>query len=156
MSHKLYDIALYYEPMDEQSTIFARRQNAISALYVYNLNGYKPQSTSRISVTLADKDLIIGYMSSSVLSVYAHFDKFAYWQKSAEEQNLIIIDTIHRIALASAEKYNWNKEILEQAYQKTLAANFKYAEGKIKISKDKKTQSLYPARNGSRFLCYFR
>jgi len=138
MSHKLYDITLYYYPQGEIAKQFTVRQNIVSDLYVQYLDSYKPPKTSRISVTLGAEDSAGDYFGS-ILCPSAKFDKEAYWKLNDNDKNKNILTTVHRIALLCAEKYNWDKTIFENAYKKVLNNDFKYEiEGKKKLSKDKK------------------
>jgi hypothetical protein len=139
MSHKLYDITLYYYPESYSAKDFTFRQNLVSGLYVTFLDNYKPKGTTRISVTLGNKEYIVGYGGSSILSVYGYFNETAYWVSTPNGQNQIILDTVHRIAMLCAEKYNWDKSVFEIAYQKVIASDFVYRqEQKRKFSPDKK------------------
>ena len=150
MRHRLNDITLYYYSKEYSEKDFTIRQNLVSALYLFFSDNYKPKGTTRISVSLRDdEDCIIGYFGS-ILSVDACFDELNYWKSTIKEQNQIILDTIHRIAILCADKYNWDKSIFEIAYQKTLASGFIYKEEKArKTSKDKNHQaSLLIEKNG--------
>jgi hypothetical protein len=138
MYNKLDDITLYYYPQGEKAKTFTLKQNVISDLYVQYLNGYKPQKTSRISVELKDSDYIRGYFGS-ILLVDARFDKDSYWKLTDREKNELILDTIHRIAMSCAEKYNWDSDVFINAYKKVIQADFIYKiELERKMSKDKK------------------
>jgi hypothetical protein len=138
MYNKLYDITLYYFPEGEKAKIFTLKHNVISDLYVQYLNGYKPPKTSRISVQLSDSDYIRGYFGS-ILNVDAKFDKKGYWDLVDEAKNKVILDTIHRIALLCADKYDWDTDVFSQAYDKVIQADFIYKiELDRKLSKDKK------------------
>ena len=77
-------------------------------------NGYP--KTSRISVQLTEKDQIRGYFGS-ILSADAKFDKNNFWKLSDKEQNKVILETVHRVALMCADKYEWDKNVFEKAYQ---------------------------------------
>lgn len=115
MSHKLNDITLYYNPKGEIAKKFTLRQNMVSDLYVQFLNKYKPKGTSRISVELTNEDKIRGCFGS-ILLAGAKFDKEDYWKKSEIEQNMVILDTVHRIAILCADEYNWDKQVFQKAY----------------------------------------
>lgn len=137
MSHKLSDITLYYYPHDELSKQFTLRQNVVSDLYVQYIGSYKPPKTSRISVMLGEEDLAAGHLGS-IITVHVKFDKAAYWEQSDHGKNRVILDTIHRVALLCAEKYNWDTKPFENAYNSVLNKDFKYAiEGKRKPSKNR-------------------
>lgn len=148
MYNKLYDITLYYPSGGYNVSGFTIRQNLVSGLYVSFLN-YKPKGTTRISVELADKDQIIAYFGS-ILCVRADFDITAYWKCSQDEQNQIILDTVHRVALFCADRYGWDKSFFEKAYKKVLENNFIDCQESLrKFSKDKKHQaSLLFDKNG--------
>ncbi|MBO9703496.1 MAG: hypothetical protein J7604_25030 [Sporocytophaga sp.] len=144
MSHKLNDITLYYHSNEEIGNReiarkFVGRQNVVSDLYVQFLNKYKPKGTSRISVQLEDEeDAVIGYFGS-ILMVKAKFEKNDYLKKNEYEQNKLILDTVHRIAILCADVYNWERKVFEDAYLKVLQCNFEYRiEYTRKYSKDKK------------------
>jgi len=147
MRKNLDDITLYYVPEDHISYKFTIRQNLVSGLYVSFLN-YKPKGTSRISVTIGDPPT--SWYAGSILCVGTHFDKNAYWQSSPDEQNQTILDTVHRVAIACADKYGWDKSFFETAYKKVLESNFIYSqEQPRKLSRDKKHQaSLLFEKNG--------
>jgi len=150
MSYKLYDITLYYSAETHKEKEFTIRQNLVSDLYVSFLNNYKQKGTTRVSVTLKNEDHIVGY-HGSILSVYAYFNEAAYWSTSAIEQNQIILDTVHRIAILCADKYNWDKTVFQDAYLKVIASGFIYKqEQKRKLSRDKKHQAaLLLQKNGA-------
>ena len=78
MSHKLYDITLYYYSQTYNEGDLAFRQNLVSDLYVLFLDNYKPKGTTRISVTLKDEDHITGY-AGSILCVYAYLNDDLSW-----------------------------------------------------------------------------
>lgn len=141
MSHKLYDITLYYYSQTYNEGDLAFRQNLVSDLYVLFLDNYKPKGTTRISVTLKDEDYVTGYFGS-ILSVYAYFDEVKYWGSNTDEQNRIILNTVHRIAILCADKFGWDKSVFQNAYKKVLASGFVYKqEQKRKFSKDRNHQA---------------
>lgn len=147
MYKNLHDITLYYFPEDHISYKFTIRQNLVSGLYVSFLN-YKPKGTSRISVTIGDPPT--SWYAGSILCVGTYLDKNAYWQSSPDEQNKIILDTVHQVAIACADKYGWDKSYFEIAYKKVLESNFiDCQEQQRKLSRDKKNQaSLLIYKNG--------
>jgi len=155
MSHKLNDITLYYHPSDDSAKKFTMKQNLISDLYVNFLTGYKPPKTSRISVTLCSKDSIQFY-SGSILMVDAFFNKDQFWKLNDREQNIVILDTIHRVALLCVEKYHWNKAVFEQAYDKVLKADFNYEiEGILKSSKNRQHKASVLLKKNELFSTIF-
>lgn len=77
MSHRLYDITLYYNGENDVAKRFTLKQNVVSDLYVQYLKGYKPPKTSRISVQLGDEDYP-GKHFGSILGPTARFDKEQY------------------------------------------------------------------------------
>ncbi|UEG53442.1 hypothetical protein LLH06_00425 [Mucilaginibacter daejeonensis] len=117
MRYKLNDITLYYHPTGDDAIKFTIRQNAISGRYVESLNGYKPKGTTRISVQLAEEDNI-GYYVGSILCADAAFDKDAYWRLDVQQQDLMILNTIHRVVILCADKFLWEKERFKDAYHK--------------------------------------
>jgi hypothetical protein len=124
MGYGFRDITLYYnghDPLAESEFII--RQNKISGRYVQLLNRYKPKKTTRISVELKNEDDILFY-SGSILCVEAEFDKEIYWTLNPSYQDLMILETVHRIATMCAVTYSWDKEIFETSY-KTLLAELK-------------------------------
>lgn len=147
MSYGFYDITLYCH--SENSKDLNIRNNLISDLYIDFLNGYKPKGTTRISVDIGNEDYIRGYFGS-ILNVEAIFNEKEYWLSSPENQNKIILDTIHRIAIFCAEKYGWDKAVFDSAYNNVIECGFIYKkELKRKPSKDRKHQaSLLLEKNG--------
>jgi hypothetical protein len=138
MYNKLDDITLYYYPEGEEAKIFTLKHNVISDLYIQYLNGYKPPKTSRISAQLSDSDYIRGYFGS-ILNVDAKFDKDSYWNLTDKDKNKRILDTVHRIAMLCADKYDWESDIFLQAYNKVIQADFVYKiELDRKMSMDRK------------------
>lgn len=120
MSYGFYDITLYYYDNDFNiESEFAIRQNEISKKYVQLMNKYKPPKTTRISVELKDEDDILFY-NGSILCVEAAFDKNYYWSLNSLQQNIMILETVHRIALLCAKKYSWNLSIFESSYRSLL------------------------------------
>lgn len=138
MKHRLNDITLYY-PDSKRKNKFTPKQNLVSDLYIRFLEGYKPPKTTRISVDLSNEtDSIIGFFGS-ILVAKAQFNKEEFWNLSDHGQNLMILKTIHRIALICCSKYEWNKEIFEKSYNKVIQSKFLYAfEHKRKHSKSRK------------------
>jgi hypothetical protein len=137
MSHRLYDITLYYYDEEDLRKRFTLKQNMVSDLYVHFLDGYKPPKTSRISVQLSTEDSP-GSHFGSILGASAKFDSKQYWRQDNGGQNELILNTVHRIALLCAEHYGWNKEPFEAAYKKVLADDFVYCvEGTKKTSRDR-------------------
>jgi hypothetical protein len=138
MSHRLYDITLYYYPEGPEARRFTLMQNIVSDLYVQFLDGYKPPKTSRISVRLAEAD-DPGRHFGSILSPTAEFDKERYWKLDAAAQKRMILDTVHRIARLCAAHFDWSIDPFNKAYQEVLDANFEYClESKPKASRDRK------------------
>ena len=127
MSHKLHEIALYYYfDNDELRKQFTLRQNVVTDLYVYFLNGYKPPKTTRISITLKDKSENINdsIHFGSILNADASFDRKTFWAESLANQRQIILDTMHWTILDCADKFNWDKGIFNQAYKKVKESGF--------------------------------
>ncbi|WPV01047.1 hypothetical protein SNE26_04615 [Mucilaginibacter sp. cycad4] len=150
MGYGFYDITLYHHSENSNSKDLTIRNNLISDLYIDFLNGYKPTGTTRISVDIGNEDYIRGHFGS-ILHVEAIFNEKEYWLSSPENQNKIILDTIHRIAIFCAEKYAWDKVIFEQAYKKVKESGFIYKkELRKKLSQDKKHQAcLLLEKNGN-------
>ena len=116
MGYGFYDITLYYHSDDQEIDLeFTKRQNKISGRYVQLMNKYKPAKTTRISVELKDEDNLLFYFGS-ILNVEAAFDEESYWSLNAIGQDLMILNTIHRIALVCAVTYSWNIKVFETAY----------------------------------------
>ncbi|HEX8024482.1 hypothetical protein [Mucilaginibacter sp.] len=149
MGYGFYDITLYCHSENSNNKDLAIRNNLISDLYIDFLNGYKPTGTTRISVDIGNEDYIRGYFGS-ILHVEAIFNEKEYWLSSPENQNKIILDTIHRIIIFCAEKYGWDKAVFDSAYNKVIECGFIYKkELKRKLSKDRKHQaSLLLEKNG--------
>jgi hypothetical protein len=121
MGYGFRDITLYYFGNNHAIELeFTKIQNKVSEKYVRLMNKYKPPKTTRISVELADDDYIVMY-TGSILCVKASFDKTAFNSLVQPiDQNLMILETLHRIAIMCAEKYGWDKTIFESAYNGTL------------------------------------
>ncbi|WP_413668717.1 hypothetical protein ACEN9X_01450 [Mucilaginibacter sp. Mucisp86] len=149
MGYGFYDITLYRQSENSNNKDFAIRNNLISDLYIDFLNGYKPPGTTRISVNIGNEDYIRGYFGS-ILNVEAIFNEKEYWLSQPENQNKIILNTIHRIAIFCAEKYGWDRAFFDNAYNKVIECGFIYKkELKRKPSKDRKHQaSLLLEKNG--------
>lgn len=121
MAYGFYDITLYYYNNDLNiAREFTKRQSEISGKYVHLMNKYKPPKTTRISVDLKDEDDVLFY-TGSILCVEAEFNKSYYWSISPSEQNIMILETVHRIAIMCARKYSWDIPIFESAYKTLLA-----------------------------------
>ncbi|MES2379080.1 MAG: hypothetical protein V4553_20990 [Bacteroidota bacterium] len=145
MGYGFYDITLYGFGNKD----FAYRNNLVSSLYIDFLDGYKPKGTTRMSVDIGDEDRINSYFGS-ILSAEVAFNKERYSLSSPEDQNKIILDTIHRIAILSAEKHEWDKTIFQLAYKRVIESEFIYKkELKKKLSKDRKYRaSIFLEKNG--------
>lgn len=138
MSHQLYDITLYYYGDEEITKRFTMKQNVVSDLYVKYLEGYKPPKTTRISVRLGNAD-DPGRHFGSILGPTAQFDSEKFWGLGNAEQNRMILDTIHRVALLCANHFGWNEAPFEKAYTKVLSTDFKYClDADRKISRDRR------------------
>jgi hypothetical protein len=149
MGYGFYDITLYHLSENSDGKDFAVRNNLISDLYIDFLDGYKPKGTTRISVDIGSEDHIKGYFGS-ILCAEVAFNEKEYWLSSSVERNKIVLDTIHRVAILSAEKYGWDKVVFDRAYRKVVDCDFIYKkELKKKLSKDKKHQAgLLLEKNG--------
>jgi hypothetical protein len=138
MSRKLSDITLYYPETGEEARQFTLKQNLISELYVQSLNAYKPPGISRISVNLSKNDQVYNLKNSSVLRVDIRFDTAGFWKHSPVEQQQVILETIHRVAMLCVETLGWDQVPFEHAYQEVLRRNFVYEiEGKATTSPDR-------------------
>ena len=138
MSHRLYDITLYYSGEKDVAKRFTLKQNVVSDLYVQFLNGYKPPNTSRISVQLGNEDNA-GKHFGSILGPTAKFNPENYWQLDDAGQNRMILDTVHRIARLCAEHHGWDRTPFDSAYEQVLAGDFKSSlDGERKMAKDRK------------------
>lgn len=147
MGYRFNDITLYRNDNDKD---FASRNNLISSLYIDFLDGYKPKATTRISVDIGKEDCIKGYFGS-ILCAEVAFNESEYLLSSTENRNKIILDSIHRIAVLSAEKYGWDITVFNLSYDKVLECGFVYKKVlQKKLAKDKKHQaSLILERNGN-------
>lgn len=145
MSHKLQDITLYYYfENDEFRKRFTLRQNVVSALYVYFLNGYKPPKTTRISITLKDKGERLNepIHHGSILNADALINREKFWTENNDNQKQIILETIHNTTLECANKFGWDNEVFNQAYIKVKEAEYVYkTETESKLSPDKRIKA---------------
>lgn len=141
MGHGFYDITLYRRSDNSDNNTFAMQNHLISDLYIDFLDGYKPKGTTRISADIGNEDYNRGYFGS-ILSVEVAFDEKEYQLSSPDQQNKIILDTIHRIAVFCSKRYGWDKAIFDQAYSKVIECGYIYKkELKKKHSKDRKHQA---------------
>ncbi|WP_114937216.1 hypothetical protein [Mucilaginibacter endophyticus] len=150
MGYGFYDITLYRQSENSNNKDFTIRNNLISDLYIDFLNGYKPPGTTRISADIGTEDDVRGYFGS-ILRVDVYLNEEEYQLSPANKKDQIILETIHRIAILCAEKYEWDKVVFEQAYNKVIESGFIYTkELKKKLSTDKKHKaSLLLEKDGS-------
>jgi hypothetical protein len=64
VSYRFNNITLYYYPQGDTAMLYTLVKNEVSEAYVKLLNGYKPISTTRISVVLAEDDDVRFYVGS--------------------------------------------------------------------------------------------
>lgn len=152
MSHKLQDITLYYPDSgtSEVKKRFAGKSHVITDLYVHFLGSYKPPNTSRISVTLGEDYDLMEYAGSILTMYHSPFDADTFWKLSEKEQNQQILDIAHDVTKRCCEKFNWDRDIFETAYQKVLELDFRYEiELKHKLSPNRKNKAcLTIEKNG--------
>ncbi len=138
MRYNFYDITLYRRSGNNDDGIFTTQNNLISDLYIDFFDGYKPPGTTRICVDIGNEDYIRGY-HGSILGAEVAFDENDYQTSSVHQQHQIILDTIHSIAIFCADKYGWDKTVLNNAYKKVIKCGFIYKkELKKRLSKDRK------------------
>lgn len=160
MSHKLDDITLYHDWEDDRGKEFTIRQNVVSGLYVHLLNGYKPKGTSRVSVSFGQEDMILPYCGSILVAI-AKFDKDEYQHQGAEERNGMILDTVHRIAMQSADIHGWDKSVFQWAYAQVVKRNFVFEKTtKLKWARNKKYKAGLAVVNYGCYIsvaiCFYR
>lgn len=119
--------------------------NFVSDLYVQNMNGYKPPKTSRITIQPAYHDVWDRtWRIGSIVSIAPFFrhDEFSSLDKPGKYK--YILDLIQTATIQLSDEYQWDKEVFENAYKKTLDSNFEF---KIvypaKQSKDRKKSGVF-------------
>ena len=118
--------------------------NFVSDLYVQNMNGYKPPKTSRITIQPAyHNSWNRTWKNGSIVAIAPFFshDEFSLRDKYGKYK--YILDLIQTATTQLSDEYQWNKEVFENAYNKTLGGNFKFRiEYPSKLSKDRKKSGV--------------
>jgi hypothetical protein len=119
--------------------------NFVSDLYVQNMNGYKPPKTSRITIQPAFHNIWNRtWKNGSIVAIAPFFshDEFCLLDKFGKYK--YILDLIQTATTELSDEYQWNKEVFQNAYNKTLESNFKFRiEHPRKKSKDKKKSGVF-------------
>ena len=119
--------------------------NFVSDLYVQNMNGYKPPKTSRITIQPAYHDIWNRtWKNGSIVAIAPFFshDEFSSFEKPGKCK--YILDVIQTATIQLSEEYQWDREVFEIAYKKTLDSNFIFRiEYPTKQSKDRKKRGSF-------------
>lgn len=150
MRYGFSDITIYQSDKDIENSDFINRNALISARYIDFLEGYKPKGVTRISVQIDTEDEVRTKFGS-ILHVAVKFNKEGYLNGTQEKRNLIILDTIHHAAMLGAEKIEWDKNVLELAYNRVLSGGFIYRKetSKKKAQNKQHQASLLVEKNGN-------
>lgn len=120
-------------------------QNFVSDLYVQNMNGYKPPSTSRITIQPAFHDTWNRtWKNGSIVAIAPFFslDKYSTLDKKGKFK--YILDLIQSATIPLSAEYGWDKTVFENAYQKVLESDFVFKITSVsKQSKDKKKTARF-------------
>lgn len=124
--NRLIDVSVYYDPGQKDKDL-ARLSNYVSELYYTNLERYKPPKTSRITLTFQeqipfDKPIFTG----SICGYYVPFDKRELESiRDRKEKYIFLLVKIHTGCVELADKLNWDRDVFENAYRKSLASGLK-------------------------------
>jgi len=114
--------------------------NFVSDLYVQNMNGYKPPKTSRITIQPAFYGIWNRtWKNGSIVAIAPFFshEEFSSFDKSGKYK--YILELIQTATIQLSNEYQWNTQVFENAYKRTLETNFNFRiEYPTKQSKDRK------------------
>ncbi len=119
--------------------------NFVSDLYVQNMSGYKPPKTSRITIQPAYHDIWNRtWKNGSIVAIAPFFshDEFSAFDKLGKYN--YILDLIQAATIQLSDEYQWNRQVFENAYKRTLESNFNFRiEYPTKQSKDRKKSGIF-------------
>ena len=119
------------------SPVLSSKNNVISDLYIHYLKPYSTQNVERIIIELGDSESI-GEVGRVVV-LYLKFDINQFLLLDDNEQNKVVLNTIHKAAMLCAEKFGWDENAFLDAYNLVISANYIYkVETPKKTSRDKK------------------
>ncbi|MBL7869462.1 MAG: hypothetical protein JNM71_15710 [Flavobacterium lindanitolerans] len=103
------------------------------------MKGYKPPKTSRITIQPAFYGIWNRtWKNGSIVAIAPYFshEKFTSLDKFAKYR--YVLDLIQTATTQLSDEYHWNRDVFENAYNKTLASNFNFRiEYPSKQSKDR-------------------
>jgi hypothetical protein len=136
MPKHLRDITLYCFGENLPPKV-AAKNNVISDLYIHYLKPYSTQKVEWISIELGESEFISPL--SRVVSVHLKFDFNQFQILDDIEQNLMVLNTIHKAAMLCAAKFGWDANVFLDAYNSVVSVNYIYrVETPKKTSRDKK------------------
>ena len=119
--------------------------NFVSDLYVQNMKGYKPPKISRITIQPAYHDIWNRtWKNGSIVAIAPFFshEEFSSLEKSGKYK--YVLDLIQTATTQLSDEYQWDKQVFENAYHKTLDCNFNFRiEHPSKQSKDRKKNGFF-------------
>lgn len=138
------DITLYSPTIHSVSTPAYYQEtclkNYVSDLYVQKMYGYKPPTTTRVTL----QPSFYGIWNKtrkdgSLISMAPFYDREQYEAFDKRGKYKYILDIIHTSMLQLSEEYNWNKEVFENAYKEIIDNDFEFVvRYPPKKAKDKK------------------
>lgn len=119
--------------------------NFVSDLYVQNMNGYKPPKTTRITIQPDYHDVWHRtWRNGSIVAIAPFFSHGEFSSLNKIDKYKYILDLIQTATIQLSSEYEWDKEVFENAYQKTLDSNFVFKiEYPAKQSKDRKKSGVF-------------
>lgn len=144
MTTPFNDITLYletaYPPHSPEYWEEISLQNYISDLYIRKMHGYKPPNVTRVSMDAFNyKVWNRPWKDGSLVLVAPKFEYDLFLSLDRPGKYQYMLDLIQEGMIQLCEAYNWDRSVLEQAYQEVMDCNFVFKiDYPAKQSKDKK------------------
>lgn len=136
MPKQLHDISFYCFDGNLPPKIVSKN-NVISDLYIHYLKFYSTQNVERIVVELGTSEFISDV--GRVVKVCLKFDFTQFLLLVDNEQNEVVLNTIHKAAMMCTAKFGWDENVFLDAYNSVVSVNYIFrVETPKKTSRDKK------------------
>lgn len=132
MGAPLDDITIYYDGTaiadNGANAEFRITVNYICDFYYKLLNGYKPNKTGRICITLnKDKVWDDPWYFGSICNVSWLIDEQKYLNSSKPDKYKYILELVHNVCMHLAETYGWDKDVFKNAYDEIYKRRFHFS-----------------------------
>ena len=135
--------SIYFNPKELSSTLAIPFNREIFWLFLKHLDNRLKMFNHRVNIVLTDKDDIP--TNQKFASTYEHtlkIDAVMFQEKDDLEKKKMLLDIIYNAFSSLAKDYNWNNEIITDAYNKALKDNYTFLYStEYKISRNKKNKA---------------